>query len=466
MLLGKIPLRLYYSKKVALKTFLSFLLSLILCSALIVISINNKLNIERMTMERVIIDKSTKLTEIITKLLYKTNSLAALAVQNSGEIRDFERVAATIIDNPAILNIIIAPNGVVSNVYPLQGNESVVGYNLLGPGEGNREARLARDKGELVFGGPFSLVQGGQGLVGRLPVFRDEDGSGKKFWGLVSVTLKFPEVLRDAGLETLEKDGFAFELWRINPDSGKRQSIARSAYAAAQNARYIERHLSLLNADWYFRILPVRGWHEYSENWILLAIALCVSLLLAVIVRNNCYLKDVKGELETMVRTDSLTGILNRKGLFHHLEKLYATGESFVLYYIDLDYFKQINDINGHAVGDRILQTFTRRISRNLTGNHIFARLSGDEFALIHRKEKAADTEDEVFWQAVDREFSRPVVSVGGEDIKLSFSIGKAEYPADATDVDALISFADKKMYEDKNERYAREHRRRLSDFC
>ncbi|MFR5881500.1 MAG: hypothetical protein ACLUEQ_12225 [Cloacibacillus evryensis] len=68
----------------------------------------------------------------------------------------------------------------------------------------------------------------GQALVGRLPVYTGRD-SVEKFWGLVSVTL-YPEALNGAELDQLKAQGFAFEIWRINPDDGKRRVIAHSGY--------------------------------------------------------------------------------------------------------------------------------------------------------------------------------------------------------------------------------------------
>lgn len=94
--------------------------------------------------------------------------LSALVIQSDGEVKDFESVAATIVDDPAIRNVILAPAGIVSHVYPLKGNERVLGLNYFLEGEGNREAVMAKKFGQLVLGGLFNLVQGGQapGLFG------------------------------------------------------------------------------------------------------------------------------------------------------------------------------------------------------------------------------------------------------------------------------------------------------------
>ena len=437
--------------KLSTATIVTFFVSLMLFSLLIGITIRNKSNLEKLTMEQLIMEKSVKINEVISKLLYKTQALSALVIQSNGDIDDFERVASTIVDDPAILNVILAPAGVVSHVYPLEGNEALVGFDMLGEGSGNKEAIMAKESGKLVFGGPFELMQGGQALVGRLPVWLAEADGNKEFWGMVSVTLKYPQALDGAALGILEKQGFTYEIWRNNPDTDEKQIISSSNANYDKSLRYIEKHIPILNADWYFRISPVREWYEYSENWILIFSGLCISLLIAFIVQNNTELKYVKNELEDMVNTDTLTEIFNRKGLFIELEKLIQSDTRFQLYYLDLNYFKQINDTYGHNVGDYVLSEFSNRMKRYLDHNYIFARISGDEFILVRIDNPNSENVD-VFWEKVYKEFEHKIVYRNNVEIKLCFSKGMAAYPDDGRSIDEIIYCADKRMYLQKNE--------------
>ncbi|MDL2264315.1 CHASE domain-containing protein, partial [Synergistaceae bacterium OttesenSCG-928-I11] len=238
-------------RRVSTRAVAIFFVALALCSLMTGFTIRNKSNLERLTMERLILEHSVKITEVISKLLHKTQALSALVIQGNGGIENFDRVAATIVDDPAILNILIAPNGVVSHVYPEEGNEKLVGFNILGGDDaGNREAVAAYESDALVFGGPFELMQGGRAMVGRLPVWIDESNNVKRFWGLVSVTLKYPEALDGAALDSIEKQGFAYEIWRINPDDGKRQVImSGKSNVDAERFRFIEKHIPILNAN-------------------------------------------------------------------------------------------------------------------------------------------------------------------------------------------------------------------------
>ena len=447
------------------KAIVYFLASLAICFLLSSITIHHKLQVQDLAMEQIITEKSIKISEVVSKLLYKTQALAALVIQGDGEIREFERIAAAIADNPAILNILVAPQGVVSHVYPLEGNEKLIGYDLLGPGAGNKEARLAMEKGELVFGGPFTLMQGGTALVGRLPVWMDKEEEGRTFWGLVSVTLKYPDALMGAGLASLAREGFYYEIWRKNPDDGQPQIIAGSLPDGNKELPYIERGIHILNADWFFRIMPARHWYQFSENWGLLGVGICISLLIGLIVRNNEDLKRVKHDLEVMVRTDTLTGVLNRAGLFHVMSDLLGKGGAFQLHYFDLNHFKQINDTFGHNMGDQVLIEFCRRLGRNLAQNLILARISGDEFVVLDVRPALNEGRESLFWERLEREFEKPVFSPDGTPIVLSYSRGTAAYPEDGTTLDALIASADQRMYQEKERKYAREKKRRASDL-
>lgn len=444
-------------------TIISFIISLFLCSILIFITIKNKSDIETMTMERLIVEKSIQITNVISKLLYKTQTLSALVLHDDGKIENFERIATTVMDDPAILNLILAPSGIVSNVYPLEGNEGVVGFNLLGEGAGNKEAIMAKEKKQLVFGGPFELVQGGQALVGRLPIWINTADGDRRFWGLVSVTLKYPEVLYGAGLDALNKQDLAYEIWRINPDDGAKQTIASGRHRYVEGTPYVEEPINILNANWYFRIFPVRQWYEHSENWVLVVTGLFISMLIAFIVRSNYDLKSVKGILENMVCTDPLTGLLNRKGLFYELDELIGKNKNFILYYIDLNYFKEINDTYGHNIGDYVLRQFSEKVKIHIDKTKILSRISGDEFILVETDTSSPDEED-VFWNKVIRDFDTPIPLKDKESILLTFSKGKAVFPENGTTVDELISYADKGMYQEKRDKYSAERRRRSTD--
>lgn len=440
-----------------------FVTVLAACLGITAVIARYQLEEERYAITSLISEKSEEIHDTITRLLSKTQALAALVVQNDGRIENFERVAAALVDDAAIQNVLLAPGGVVANVYPVEGNEKVLGFDLLGPGRGNREAEIAMQKRELVFGGPFRLVQGGEAFVGRLPVFVPNGDGGRKFWGLVSVTLKYPDALNAANLEAFEYLGFPYVLWRINPDNGDRQIIAAAKGGCREGRPFIEKRIGILNADWHFLVYCSGFWYERAEIWTMAAVSVIVSLLIASLFQQNTRLKAVKEELEAMVCSDPLTGLLNRTGLFREMEAMERRHAEFVLWYVDLDYFKQINDTYGHAVGDMVLIRFCQRIRRSLPEECLFARISGDEFILVCPASKRSVMES--VWRDVDAEGSEPVASVGHDRICITFSRGMACRPEDGETADELMGIADKRMYREKNSRYSAEKRRRVTDY-
>ena len=385
------------SRKIAKKSnrlskiaIISFLISLILFSLLISATIINRTNVEKLKIEQLILEKSLQINKVISKLLYKTETLATLVIEKNGDVdnNNFEKIASSIVDSdPAILNVIIAPNGIVSNVYPLTDNEVVIGLNFFGEGAGNKEAVTARDSGELVLSGPFITVEGVVGIAGRLPVFIDTQTEKHKFWGIVTILLKFPEVLENAELKIFKTQGFAYELWRINPDTNEKQVIEANYAHDRSNSSIVEKQVTIMNANWYLRVWPVRIWYIYPENWVLIFAGFIICFLVASITQNNYKLRIMKSALEDMAKTDPLTGIYNRRyfieGSEINIERAKRLKSDCYIILFDLDKFKNVNDTYGHIIGDKVLIETTLRIKSTIRPYDLFARYGGEEFIIL-----------------------------------------------------------------------------------
>jgi len=255
------------------------------------------MDVERLQMENIILETGYVIHDVISGHLYHTKSLAALVVQGDGTVYNFHETARALMGNESVIaNFLLAPGGIVSDVYPFEENKAVLGLNLLDATEqdGNIEAIMAYEIGDLVVAGPFLLRQGYEGIVGRYPVFIDTDTENSSFWGLVSVTLKFPQALENTGLSVLEHHGYSYELWRLNPDTGERQMIAGNTENLGSNMSYVERPLDILNAEWFFRIYPKTPWYAHPDIWILVFAGICISTLGAFIVQYNTRLKLLK----------------------------------------------------------------------------------------------------------------------------------------------------------------------------
>ena len=204
-------------------------------------------------------DHAQSLQRGIERALSATYAIAALVRQGNGQVTGFEGIATEMLPfYPGIAALGLSPGGVICCVVPLAGNEKSIGFNQLEDIAQNKEARLARDTGNLTLAGPLTLAQGGMGVVGRLPIFLSDSEGARNFWGFTYVTLRFPESLDAARLPLLRERGYAYELWRVVPDTGVRQRI--DAWNEQALTQPVERTLQLPNGVWTLSVAPVKGW--------------------------------------------------------------------------------------------------------------------------------------------------------------------------------------------------------------
>ena len=216
----------------------------------------------------------------IERALSATYAIAAIVRQGKGQVTDFEGLASEMLPlYPGISSLALSPAGVVRYVAPLAGNERAIGFDQLNDAKQGPEARRARDSGQLTLAGPLDLVQGGLGIVGRLPIFLDGSEGRGLFWGLISVVIRFPQGLSGAHLEQLQTSGLHYELWRVHPVTQKKQVIAATTQEPLDNPT--EHNLSLPNGTWTLSVAPIAGWGSSADIAIKSAIAVLLSLLLA-----------------------------------------------------------------------------------------------------------------------------------------------------------------------------------------
>lgn len=166
-------------------------------------------------------------------------------------------------------------------------------------------------------------------------------------------------------------------------------------------------------------------------------------------------LKKVGSQLEHEATHDPLTGLANRVLFYRRLEEAmaHAVEEEFSLaiMYIDLDDFKQVNDIHGHAVGDALLQVVAGRLHHVVRVADTAARLGGDEFALLFVGVQET-RECPPLCAKVEKTIGQPV-DIDGLRLMPACSVGYALYPRDGDSLDELLNAADTRMYQVKRAR-------------
>lgn len=151
---------------------------------------------------------------------------------------------------------------------------------------------------------------------------------------------------------------------------------------------------------------------------------------------------------------DPLTGLPNRVLLDDRVEQALRrsrrTGERFALVAVDLDGFKIVNDVHGHAVGDAVLRQLADRLQQALRTSDTVARVGGDEFVVLSL---GATGDDEVAVLATRlRSLLREPFRIGGRTVEIGGSIGWAIHPDDGDTLDELLERADGNMYARKRD--------------
>jgi diguanylate cyclase (GGDEF)-like protein len=162
--------------------------------------------------------------------------------------------------------------------------------------------------------------------------------------------------------------------------------------------------------------------------------------------------KAMEAELMRLATTDALTGVANRRRLLEYMESELARvrrfGETSFLLMLDLDYFKNVNDIYGHSAGDAALQHFADVCRLRVRQSDFFGRLGGEEFGIVLSRTDAPGARQ--FAEDLRASVAGSPVQTAKGSIPLTVSIGIAKFsPADATSDDILVR-ADIALYRAK----------------
>lgn len=170
----------------------------------------------------------------------------------------------------------------------------------------------------------------------------------------------------------------------------------------------------------------------------------------------SAYVRDVavaldairqRDELSRLASTDRLTGILNRQGFDQRIrEEMAATlrrNSAFLLLILDLDFFKRLNDTEGHPTGDLALKTIGQKLCASVRESDIVARTGGDEFTVV--------LTDLYFSPEAQQVIERMKSNLNLKQFGLDVSIGVAEFPAEGRNYEELYRLADQRLYIGKN---------------
>lgn len=369
-----------------------------------------------------------------------TDTLEEIAISANGEIDNFQKVARNLMAD-FIQSIQIAPDGVVTDIYPEAGNEAGK-IDLIHDESRGEICRYGRDKNIVTMQGPFDLKQGGQGIAIRNPVYLEGADGSPVFWGFTIVIIRVPEIFTES-IQSLTKFGYDYSLTKTVSPLSDDTEIVSSSGNIMKNPITFEFEFGGCLFD--FEVMPADGWSHGWNVFPQLFLGICVILLLTGLTVVILVIERHRDILKKIAITDPLTGLLNRKGFDEQLKKV-MQGDLHIHcvgIQMDIDDFKFINDMYGHVVGDAALKSLAQDMQSYFNDNSILCRNGGDEFSVI-----LVDTTEEEARKKIEHFTLQPRhITYNGEEHPFYISLGYAEYPKDCEDVLKLIRCADMALY-------------------
>ena len=372
-----------------------------------------------------------------------TNALEQVLISEDGEIHQFDTIVENLMSD-SIESVQLAPNGVVTDIYPAEGNEAGK-IDLLHDKDRKEISCYARDNHTIITQGPFELKQGGHGIAVRNPVYLKDENGQEYFWGFTIAILRVPDIFSDA-ITALSNFGYEYKISKTDaPWSDTYKVVYQSDGQINHPVTYT---FTIGDETWKFEITPENGWRNNSLLMLISGIFLTTNLLLSVLTRVWLVAKERKNKYQILARIDSLTDIYNRYGFDESAEKVISKNPQahFVAALLDIDDFKFINDVYGHSYGDRALKSLADSMKAFFQSDALLGRNGGDEFCIL--LPNCTFEEAEVKLQ----QFTKlpKTFSCHGKEHAFSISLGYAEYPTFADNHSQLMRCADAALYEIK----------------
>ena len=379
----------------------------------------------------------------ITNGIEITDTLQQILISENGEINYFDTISKNIMSD-SIEGIQLAPNGVVTDIYPAEGNEAGK-IDLLHDKDRGEISCYARDNHTLITQGPFELKQGGYGIAVRNPVYLKDENGQEYFWGFTIVILRVPDIFSDS-INALSDFGYKYKLSKTSsPWSDTYEVVYQSDGNLTNPVSY---DFTIGEENWKFEVMPVSGWRNAKLIAIVIGFFTSIVLVLSVLIWVWLTSKENKNKFQKLAHMDSLTNIYNRYGFDELVEEMIAKNPNahYVVALFDIDDFKFINDIYGHVYGDRALKNLADSMKKSFPSDALLGRNGGDEFCILLPNRTYDDAKEQL------QQFTMlpKIFSYKGNDYPFYISLGYAEYPTAASNRAQLMRCADAALYEVK----------------
>ncbi|MBL4615375.1 MAG: sensor domain-containing diguanylate cyclase [Magnetovibrio sp.] len=375
-------------------TRIAFALAVVLFAVVVteyIVSLNTQQTIVReraATVEQLATIRARLEGEVNSTLHLTRGMISYVATHPDITWTDFEPLAAEIVAvGRHIRNIALAPDNVVQFTYPLAGNERAMGLDYRKLSKQWPAVERAIAKGSTVVAGPVNLVQGGQGLIARTPIYvRDHTGfstTQPQYWGLAAIVLNVPSLFDAAGVE--QRIGNLSLAIRGKDGLGAKGEMIFGEAKLFATAGIVTQTVTMPNGTWQLAAMPSMGWGSTATQHVIVrTTGLSIALIFGVLV---FLLLSLEQRNRDLALHDHLTKLPNRRLMYDRLYQLVALSErapfGFTLLYIDLDEFKRVNDRYGHHMGDKVLVETGARLMALTRKTDTVARMGGDEFIVL-----------------------------------------------------------------------------------
>ncbi|MGR6831626.1 diguanylate cyclase [Aliivibrio wodanis] len=379
--------------------------------------------------------------------IYYANSLSTLLTVNpNSTIKQWDLIAAELYrDSLNIRHLAIAPNDIVSYVYPLKGNIKALGLDFRTIPNQWITVQKARHLETIFIAGPVDLIQGGRAFIARMPVFSDPPYN-RDYWGSISIVIDIDGLFYNSGIFDLKTD-YHFAM-RGKDGKGASGEVFLGKASIFDNPIVVE-NVTLPYGSWQMAIQekPLEKVYPWFRIHIirLVGYSFFGLMLLSISIMFRFYVVATNRSLE-----DELTQLPNRRYFMYTLSSLFSKakkqGTPFVLLNLDLDKFKDINDTYGHAAGDEVLREVARRVTKAVRSNDVIARIGGDEYLVllprIHQKK-------DVYFiiSKIKSMISDKPIEYKDTHIYVNTSIGYSCFDPEMKSIDDLLHKADRSMY-------------------
>ncbi len=387
--------------------------------------------------------------------------------------------------NDVVQSMAFLTDTVITHIYPYEEYKSIVGTDLSLNVEQEDWITSAKVNEKAIITAPVKLLEGGVGIIVRIPILRLE-----KYFGQVSIVFDYDKTLASSGLFGFGEKYYV-KLSKTD-EFTKKEKVIWTNYEGAKlsDNEKVTNEVNLYDSPMSLVAIPKDGFTGKSVLfYLILTIGWVVAIISTIVVYrlltitialsvSETQLKETNEGLETVVTKlktneeellnqydeinkqkkhiefladcDYLTGLYNRRRFVEDITLFIENNRVGTIMLFDLDNFKNINDTQGHNYGDKVLQHIGIVLKDAIYKEAVIYRIGGDEF-VVHLPDIVNDEEIESFIKSF---FGSLKDNSFVEQIKnhITASIGIAKYPSDSSNVVDLLMKSDISMYQAKKE--------------